>query len=356
MKLSRGIFAVSALTLLAAAANAQFYRIIDLSPGSPYSSTLAYGISNNGQITGTGMDPITGELKAFLYANGVYQDLGDFGYPYGADGDRINNAGQIAATGYGPGYNALICSNGKAKPLGSIDGGLTVGLCINSKGDIVGRGVNGDGNGQGFSYIGGQFSAMSVDIARGINDSDQIVGSLGYYWYYGGYGHSVEHAFVDTGGAITDIGNIGGGLRTNTEAYSINNLGQVTGYSTAADGTMHAFLYSGGVMSDLGTFAPYYTRGLSINNSGQILGTIETYVGGPVGLFVYTNGTMYNFDDLLDSSGAGWSGWDASQINDSGYIVGYATINGNTDPFLAQPFFVDLPASYSIYRGVYSSG
>jgi probable HAF family extracellular repeat protein len=259
MTLSRKAFAVSALTLWTAVASAQMYRMIDISVGSPFNGTYAYGINNLGQITGTGTDPITGEDYAFIYQNGVYQNLGDFGYPYGADGDRINDAGQVAATGYGPGYNALLDSNGHAKKLGSIDGGYTVGLSLNSKGDIVGRGVNGDGGGQGFSYVGGHFSAMNVDLARGINDTDQIVGSVGYYWSYGGYLHGVEHAFVDTGGTITDIGDLGGGVRTNTEAYSINNAGEVTGYSTAADGTQHAFLYDGITMHDLGTFPPAHS-------------------------------------------------------------------------------------------------
>ena len=349
-------WAVFALAIATQVASAQNYRIIDLSVGSPFNGTFAYGISGNGMITGTGIDPVTAAYHAFIWKNGVFQDLGEFGYPYGADGDAINNAGQLAATGYGPGYNALIYSNGTANPVGTIDGGYSVGFSINSSGNIVGRAQNGDGGNQGFSYIGGTFTAMNVDIARSINDSNQIVGSVGYYWSYGGYVHGVEHAFLDTAGTLVDLGDLGGGLRSNTEAYGVNNSGQVTGYSTAADGTLHAFLYSGGAMADLGTFAPYYTRGTSINNSGQVLGTIETYVGGPVGVFLYTNGVMHNFTDLLDSSGTGWSQWTAAQINDSGYIVGYAVVNGNTDAFLAQPYEADLPTSYSIYRGIYASG
>jgi probable HAF family extracellular repeat protein len=331
----------ASLSLAPALAIAQTYSITDLQPGSGFDDAFAYGLSQNGRITGAGTVTATGELHAFTYYNGALQDLGMLGYPYGAGGLAINNTGQIAATGYGPGFRALIYNNGAVHALGGIDGpGNSEGFSINNLGHIVGRAQNGDGGWQGFTYFGtGTFTALGVDTARGINDSDAVVGSVGYYWSYGGYVHGVEHAFVMTGGAITDIGNLGGGLRTNTEAYDINNAGQVTGYSTMADGTMHAFLYSysDGVMSDLGTISPYNTRGISINSSGQVLGTIETYVGGPVGAFLYTNGAPHDLADLLDASGAGWSDFTPTRINDSGWIVGYGTINGASHGFLARP-------------------
>src|SRR5579871_1598602 len=210
------------------------FTISNFDVGSPFDQTLAYGINGNGQVTGAGYIASTGELDAFIWQNGVFQDLGMLGYPYGADGDAINNHAQLAATGYGPGYNALLYSNGHVTRLGGIDGGYSTGFSINNSGDIVGRAINGDGGGQGFSYIGGHFNAINVDKATSINDLDQYVGSMSYTWVYGGYGHSVEHAFLYANGSYLDLGNIGGGLRTNTEASSINNIGQVTGYSTAA--------------------------------------------------------------------------------------------------------------------------
>jgi probable HAF family extracellular repeat protein len=176
-----------------------------------------------------------------------------------------------------------------------------------------------------------------VYIARSINDSNQFVGSLGYFWSYGGKELSAGHAYLDDAGTITDLGSIGGGPRTYTEAYAINNSGQITGYSTAADLTQHAFLYSGGVMSDLGTIPPYYTCGVSINSSGDIAGNITTYVGGQVGVFLYSGGVMTNLASLLGSSGAGWSQLTACQMSDDGWIVGYGNINGATHGFVARP-------------------
>jgi probable HAF family extracellular repeat protein len=330
------LLAVSFLVLPPAISSAQTYSIMDLAPGSGFDDALAYGISQNGMITGVGTVSATGELHAFIYSGGAFQDLGTLGYPYGADGVAINSSGQVAATGYGPGYHALLYSNGHVTRLGSIDGGSSEGLAINSLGHIVGRAQNGDGGYQGFTYFG-SFAALSVDTARGLNDSDQVVGSVGYYWTYGGYVHGVEHAFVLTGSSLVDIGNLGGGLRTSTEAYAINNTGQVTGYSTTADGSIHAFRYTAGTMADLGTFPPYYTYGISINAGGDVAGNIETYVGGQVGAFLYSGGALHNLADLLGPGGAAWSQLIVTHMNDSGWIVGYGAINGGTHGFLARP-------------------
>ncbi len=331
--------AASSLALLPALALAQTYSITDLQPASPFPDALAYGLSQNGKITGVGTDSATGDLHAFIYDSGVFQDLGTLGYPYGADGVAINDSRQVAATGYGPGFHAFLWTNGQINHLGSIDGGYTEAFALNNLGHVVGRARNGDGGWQAFTWFG-SFATPPIDIARGLNDSDQVAGSVGYYWTYGGYIHGVEHACTYINGAVTELGDLGGGPRTFTEAYAINNSGQVTGYSTLADGTIHAFLYSGGVMSDLGTFAnspPFYTYGHSINSHGDVLGSIETYVGGPVGNFLYTDGVLHDFADLLDSSGAAWSDLTATQINDAGWIVGYGTINGEQHGFLARP-------------------
>jgi probable HAF family extracellular repeat protein len=314
------------------------YTILDLSIGSPFPDALAYGISQNGKITGAGTDPNTNELHAFIYQAGAFQDLGDLGYAYGANGVGINDNGQMLGLGYGAGYRAILYSNGSVTTIG---GQFSEGFSINNLGDVVGRFRNDDGNFQGFTYINGQFTQIPVltyvYIVRSINDSDQFVGSLGYYWSHGGYVHMAGHAFLDSGGVITDLGSIGGGPETYTEAFGINNAGQVTGYSTAADGTQHAFVYTGGAMNDCGTIAPYYTCGVSINDSGTVAGNITTYVGGQVGVFVYSNGTMRNLSDLVGLSGGGWSQLTAYQMNNDGWIVGYGTINGATHGFLARP-------------------
>lgn len=310
------------------------YTIVDLSVGSPFPDAFAYGVSPNGKITGVGTDPATSMLHAFVWHAGVFQDLGTLGYPYGADGISINDSGQLAATGYGPGFHALFYSNGHATQLSNSN---SEGYSINGLGNIVGRIQGDDGGFTGFTYIGGQLTVLGVDRARCINEANDYVGSVPYYWTYGGYVHSAEHAFLNAGGVQSDLGSIGGGPHTYTEAFGVNNSDEVTGYSTAADGTQHAFLYSAGVLSDLGTIAPYYTCGISINDARVIVGSISTYVGGPVGSFVWSNGEMRDLLDLLGPVGAAWSQMTACQINNDGWIVGYGVVNNATHGFLARP-------------------
>ena len=65
-------------------------------------------------------------------------------------------------------------------------------------------------------------------------------------------------------GTITDLGTLGG---TQSAAYAINNLGQVTGWAHAASEATDVFLWSGGKMTDLGTFG-LDPMGEAINNNG----------------------------------------------------------------------------------------
>jgi probable HAF family extracellular repeat protein len=130
-----------------------------------------------------------------------------------------------------------------------------------------------------------------------------------------------------------------------SEAYAINNYGQIVGSSITASGQEHAFLYSGGKMKDIDTL-PGGTDScaVSINDNGQIVGW-STTASGEIHAFLYSRGKM---EDLGTLPGGIWSY--ATGINNKGQIVGYSDALG------VGPGFDGMPeGSHCIYSFLYNS-
>jgi len=76
---------------------------------------------------------------------------------------------------------------------------------------------------------------------------------------------------------ISDLGTLGG---TSSVASSINDRGQVVGYSQTASGELHAFLWGKGTMTDLGTLGGNFSEAAAIiNDRGQVVGSSGTGSG-----------------------------------------------------------------------------
>jgi probable HAF family extracellular repeat protein len=345
--------AVIAVALIPTVAGAQqVYNLIDLANGSPYDGVTANSINNSGHIAGYGVISSTGEIHAFIYRDGNFQDLGLLGYQ-ASDGISINGSDQLAVDGIGPGSTALLYSAGTTRRLGSVDGGYSSAYAINDLGDVVGSAKNGDGQTVGFWWVGGVFhdlSTVGLVKASGINDAGQIVGSSAYYWGYGGYIHGSLHGCLYAGGVFTDLGSLTGDPRTNTEALAINASGQIVGYSTASDGLQHAILINAGAMQDLGTLSGANASAIAINTAGVVIGNLTNAYGANLGAFIYANGAMTDFGTLIANGAADWSQIVLTGINDGGAIVGNGTYNGGTHGFLAEPVSTTGVGSSSAVR------
>lgn len=140
--------------------------------------------------------------------------------------------------------------------------------------------------------------------------------------------------FVETALAveykIIDLGTLGGGR---SEAWGINEVGQISGYSSLSDGSWRAVKWevSGGIQ-DLGTISGNVSsaRG-GINDAGQIVGK-STY---PEGILLRQHAFVWNDKEgFIDIDTLGTSS-EAFGINNLGHVVGraYNPIYGDTHAF-----------------------
>ncbi len=114
-------------------------------------------------------------------------------------------------------------------------------------------------------------NATTITQAFGINNAGQIVG-----------GYDFAHGFLYSGGTYTtfDDGTAG------TTAWGINDLGQIIGQFTN-NGVVNGFLLSGGTFTTLVDTDPraVATGARDINNRGEIVGIFRTN-GAPLFGFV----------------------------------------------------------------------
>jgi len=117
------------------------------------------------------------------------------------------------------------------------------------------------------SAAGTQSYALAVNNA----EDPQIVG-----WSYGSAAGGQQHGCVWQNGLMEDLGTLAGG--DTSEAWDVNDLGEVVGWARTADYHVHAVLWDAtGTIIDLNTVEGIpsgwiLAKAEGINNSGQIVG------------------------------------------------------------------------------------
>jgi probable HAF family extracellular repeat protein len=322
------------------------------------------GINDSGEVAGSFL---VGSVEhAFLYSDGVTIDIGALNTFVGSDGVSgalgLNNAGEVV--GYLDGQTVSVQSpflyaNGVLTDIGNPPGQQiqpypqgAAATAINSFGEIVGSTTDSMGSGA-FIYsdgvltdIGGLMPAASCapfgcyfSGALGVNDSGIIVGETRYSLPSG---VTASDGFVYADGEFTDLGY--------GEAVAINNAGQIAGYSTPP-GTPPGIMDGGYIITDgVRTYLPLLpgssgTTTNAINNLGQIVGESDSDTLSRTNTaFLYSNGVITDLNTLLPAN-SGWQLQDAVGINDSGQIVGYGTLNGQTRFFILDTAPVPEPGS-----------
>jgi probable HAF family extracellular repeat protein len=323
------------------------YAVIDLNSLGGLQSR-AYGLNNSGRIVGDST-PSGGTVSAspFAYTSGLLTNMGTFGGDSGA-------AFALNQIGYSVGYAATSTNDKHAfiwsdifnkLDIGALPGGsFAAAYDINDAIQVVGQSEIAPLQDRGFVWqkaTGMQlipsFNGTGATGANGINNSGQIVG-----WSATATG--ATHAFLLSGGSMTDLGTFGG---STSIAQKINDSGEIVGYagitSISASQPYHAFRWTASTgLQDLGTLGGSRSIAFDINGSGTIVGNSEI-APGVLHAFIYD--PLLGMQDLNSLSVTpGWTLQEARALNDKGQIVGFGiNPSGETHAFLLVPQADEIP-------------
>lgn len=232
-----------------------------------------FAINGNAGIAGN--VHVEGSSRATLWVNGAAQELGGLS---GADSyaTGINAYGQVsgmATTALGS-ARAVIFSPSAIQDV-SLPGSLSAAAnSINNHGAIAGTAMNGAMQQQAYTWsLSGGYQALGT--LGGANSYGLAINNDGWIAGHAQNASGYLHAFVWNGAGMTDLGTLGG---ASSYAYGINQSGAVVGHSYTADGALHAFLYANGFLFDLNSLIAnlgnwVLTEAYAVNDAGQITGS-----------------------------------------------------------------------------------
>jgi probable HAF family extracellular repeat protein len=293
--LIRGLTALGLALGIPAVGQAGFISTpIDV-PGA--SVTGATGLNDVGQIVGFFGQEAT-RIHGFLLSSGTFTTVDVPGATATLPFD-INDAGQIGgafadATGV---LHGFVWSNGTFTSIDVPGASSTTVTGINDAGQIVGDFLDPGGSRDtnvgrhGFLLSGGTFTTVDVagadiTVAVDINTAGQTVGN------FGTFAEGLSHGFLLDGGSFTRFDVPGASqppLDTvvsdpGTQAFSINDTGQIAGHFTDAAG-LHGYVLDGGRFTRFDVDLPgaIGTQVAEINDQGQLVGLVDDAAGGAHG-------------------------------------------------------------------------
>lgn len=268
---------------------------IDLTPEDYIVSASAYGINNDGTVTGQYHTDGTVYSGGFRWHNGVLETLPTF-----APGHQMGR--------------------------GISEDGVVLGQAMHEHFSTNATAWDSDLNDYDLGSLG--FGSLAYDS----NGWGRIVGSSGVDYSY-------NPAFIWQHGQMYELGTLPG--KWIGRAYVINNHNEVAGFSGSSGLDSHGFYWTYGTgmieLPDLGH--PFGAEAHDMNDHAVIVGD-AWQPGSDVAAVVWHNFEIYTLNDRL-INGEGWDLASAQVINDLGQIAGFGYSRNEPVMFLATP--VDVP-------------
>ncbi len=341
------------LAPLGAATAESRYSVIDLGTlGGPQS--FAQDVNEDQQVTGNASveEGSNFPLQAFQWEDGSITNLGtlpgaanDFSRGFG-----INDAGTIVGeSGNGPSFG-FRADDGELTQLPGLNSdGTGVANDINNAEQIVGASTNTEGKVRAYLIEGDAIqdlgtlegSELSTGRAFGINAKGQIVGVSGRSTDFSLPSQATLWERRRGGGfTLSNLGSLGDG-NLFSEAAAISDREIVVGRSEVPESRFRerAFRWKNGRITDLGDLGFNNSRATDVNNAGQIVGYASTFLGFPLSgdaAFLWEFGVPTDLNKLIPAE-SGWELLDAEGINDGADIVGFGLLNGEKRAFLLVP-------------------
>jgi probable HAF family extracellular repeat protein len=336
MRWSGGTVALAAVLVAAPGAHAQTrsYTYVPIGTlGTSYATGSAgFDVNEAGQVTGWGVTNNPGHTRAIRWQDGRIASLGA-GLSQGTSAaSAINDAGDIVGgtdvDRYQPSH-AFVFRDNKLTVLGTGygSGSHAFAEAVNNAGEIVGtRSTGGSAPKRGFLWRDGRFIDLGSlggvggpynieTSAEDINDRGQIVGAS-----VPTKGYPV-HAYLWEDGRMRDLGVLGDDSEA-TQAFAINNEGQIVGNSFAHNRQTEPFLWEDGIMTQLESLGGDGATPNDINDAGDIVGASKPTGSYALHATLWSDGQVHDLNDLVANLPANVSLGTAEAINESGVIVG----------------------------------
>jgi uncharacterized membrane protein len=383
--------------LLMPIANAQLYSITDLGSLSPTA------VNTWGQVVGSR----NGHASIWTRWSGT-RDLGTLPGGTFSSAAAINDLGVVTGIADGPGtavspypgtpnlacgdlIEPVVWKKGRIRALGTLGFGFGdpdwcnypfYPTAMNGLGQIVGYSSQYPNEFQwGFFWTNGISANLPVSFvlsangmglfggswpptfSNAVSNTQQVVGQDGVFFTQG-------HATSWKNGVSTDLGSLAGSdaVFYSSSANSVNDLGQVVGWSTTipledpspcyepvpSNCPIHAVVWTQNIaINDLGTLpGDSVSTAVKINLFGLVIGSSGNSVMSPeegiaipflgplqvVGRpFIWSKESGMRDLNTLIPSNAGWVLNSVSDLNVWGQIVGLGTLNGQPHGFLLTP-------------------